>query len=80
MTIEEAVFIKDLRVNGDHTWRTIHIEYQLKYVPQEEWYFLPSVKKYTTDRSIPSGNQLIGAELCEEAMKLLGETINDGWN
>ena len=41
MTIEEAVFIKDLRVNGDHTWRTIHTEYQLKYVPQEEWYFLP---------------------------------------
>jgi len=80
MTIEEAVFIKDLRVNGDHTWRTIHIEYQLKYVPQEEWYFLPIEKEYTTDRSIPSGNQLMGMGLCEEAMKLLGETINDGWN
>jgi hypothetical protein len=80
MTKEQAIFIKDLRVNGDHTWRTIHIEFQLKYVPQEEWYFLPSVLKYTTDRSIPSGNQLLGADLCREAMELLGETINDGWD
>jgi hypothetical protein len=80
MTIEEAIFIKDLRVNGDHTWRTIHVEYQLKYVPKEEWYFLPNVKNFITDRSMPSGNQLIGAELCGTAMKLLGETINDGWD
>jgi len=80
MTIEEAVFIKDLRVNGDHTWRTIHVEYQLKYVPKEEWYFLPPVKSYITDRSMPSGNQLIGAQLCGDAMRLLGETINDGWD
>ena len=80
MTIEEAIFIKDLRVNGDHTWRTIHVEYQLKYVPKEEWYFLPPVKAYTTDRSMPSGNQLMGAQLCGDAMRLLGETINDGWD
>jgi hypothetical protein len=80
MTIEEAIFIKDLRVNGDHTWRTIHVEYQLKYVPKEEWYFLPPVKAYITDRSMPSGNQLMGAQLCGDAMKLLGETIKDGWD
>ena len=80
MTKEQAIFIKDLRVNGECTWRTIHVEYQLKYVPQDEWYFLPSVEKYTTDRSIPSGNQLIGARLCGEAMALLGETIHDGWD
>jgi hypothetical protein len=80
MTKEEAIFIKDLRVNGDHTWRTIHVEYQLKYVPKEEWYFLPITKEYTTDRSIPSGNQLMGAELCGKAMHLLGETMDDGWN
>jgi hypothetical protein len=80
MTKEEAIFIKDLRVNGDHTWRTIHIEYQLKYVPKEEWYFLPSVKKLVSDKSMPSGNQLMGAELCGTAMHLLGETMDDGWN
>ena len=27
-----------------------------------------------------TSNQLYGMELCDEAMKLLGEEIEDGWN
>jgi hypothetical protein len=28
----------------------------------------------------PSGNQLLGLELCTAAMKFLGEKVEDGWN
>jgi hypothetical protein len=80
MTTEQAIFIKDLRVNGDHTWRAIHREFQLKYVPEDEWYKYPSERKTRNEEAIPFGNQLMGMELCDTAMKLLGETINDGWN
>ena len=27
-----------------------------------------------------NSNQLYGMELCDEAMKLLGESVEDGWN
>ena len=67
LTRFQALFIKYLRVRQEGTWRWVHKEYMNRY--PEQFY-----GKYEF------GNQLIGMELCDKAMKLLGENVEDGWN
>lgn len=70
MTQFQALFVKYLRVRQEGTWRWVHKEYMNRY--PEQFY-----GKYEM------GNQLIGMELCNEAMDLLGESsenVENGWN
>lgn len=64
LTKEQAIFIKWLRVHQDHTWRAVAREFTEKY-PELEY---------------PTDNQIVGRDLCEEAMVLLDEVVNQGWN
>lgn len=73
MTVEQANFIKDLKVNKGLDLHQIHVEYQKKYVPSDDWYFSPITKFNDCDWSKPQGNALIGADLCEKALHVLNE-------
>lgn len=73
MTIEQAKFIRDLKVNKRLDLHNIHIEFQKKYVPSSDWYFSPITKNFDFDRSIPHGNALMGSDLCECALHILNE-------
>ena len=67
MTKSQALFVKWLRVRQEGTWRWVHSEYVKRYPAELE------------DESL-AGNQILGMELCNEAMDILNETTNDNWN
>ena len=76
---EVAEFIKELRVEKGYSYRKIHQEFQSQYVREKDWYFNPESLKLNGDTSYPHGNQNEGKKLCDSAMKLLGESLEDGW-
>jgi hypothetical protein len=62
ITLEQAQFIKNLRVVEGYSWRAVARDYSEKYMEEK-----------TT-------NQILGMNLCNSAMRLLGETMEDDWN
>lgn len=64
MTLSQALFVKWLRIRQESTWRYIAIEYSKRYIGEYCNY----------------GLQMYGMNLCYEAMKLLNENVEDGWN
>lgn len=89
MTKYQALVIKVWRVRQDYSWRAIHAAWQYRYIPKEKWWFNQAlIKAHKTykdkigemDYSYPHGNQINGMDLCEEAMKFLGENPENGWN
>ena len=70
MTRFQALFIKYLRIRCEGTWRWVDLMYSSRY-----YYGLP----YNENSTVES-NQAIGADLCEEAMCVLNEKPEDGWN
>jgi hypothetical protein len=70
MTIFQALYIKYLRVRCDGTWRWVAGKYSQRYD-----FRLPF-----TDESTYGGDQFEGMNLCHEAMELLGESTENGWN
>lgn len=64
MTRFQALFIKYLRIRCDGTWRWVATEYSKRY---HGGYCNNNIQEY-------------GAELCDYAMKLLNEKVEDGWN
>lgn len=80
MTIEQANFVKKLRVKDEYTWRAVHREWQIAYEPKEEWWWNPAIPEHLRDKNIPNGHQEVGRELCYTAMDLLGEDVDCGWN
>ena len=67
MTRFQALFVKYLRIKEDGTWRYVC----KKYIERYPFSFYG---KYI------GGNQLVGMDLCNEAMNVLNEKIEDGWN
>jgi hypothetical protein len=63
-TKEEAKMIKHWRIDRGCSWRKV------AELAAAQW----------PDRHIESGHQIEGRMLCDEAMDLLGEKIDDGWN
>lgn len=70
MTQSQALFIKWLRVKQEGTWRWVELMYRARYK-----YKLPYNELFHTD-----SNQLEGISLCDEAMIILNESPEDGWN
>lgn len=69
LTKEQAKFIKTLRVEKEYSWRAVARD----------------TKKRFPEMDIDSdgetyGNQIDGISLCDAAMDLLKENIQDGWN
>jgi hypothetical protein len=64
MTSEQAEFVKEFRVVLGYSWKEVHREWSEQY----------------ENNTILRGNQKKGIELCNEAMELLNEKIEDGWN
>lgn len=64
LTAEQAQFIKDLRIHQEFTWRSVANAFREKY----------------PDFGIRYESSIDGANLCEQAMKLLEEEVEDGWN
>jgi hypothetical protein len=62
ITLEQAQFIKNLRVVEGYTWRAVARDYSEKYMDEQ------------------TNHQILGMNLCESAMRLLGECVEDGWN
>lgn len=69
MTRFQALFIKVLRVKWDYSWRAVHREWQIRY-KNTKW----NIEGFS------EGHQMQGMDLCIDAMKLLGENVEDGWN
>lgn len=69
LTKEQALFIKKLRVEKDYTWRAVARDVSAEY---------PALG---VDGNIEYnyGNQIDGRALCDAAMNLLGENVEDGW-
>lgn len=63
LSIEQAEFVKYLRVNQECTFRGVALEYANKYLGGY------SAKKL----------QEFGIWLCDESRKQLNEEISDGW-
>lgn len=79
LTLEMAEFVKDLRVNKGYSWRAVHREWQLKYIPKDNWWFNSGIPiEFNTE--ICNGHQPAAMELCDKCMIMLGEEIEDGWN
>ena len=69
LTKKQADFIKNIRVNHEYSWRAVARD----------------TKKEFPEMNIDSdgetyGNQLDGISLCDAAMNLLNENVEDGWN
>lgn len=69
MTRFQALFIKYLRIRKEGTWRWISDEYIKRY---KEYPFAM--------RGGLDGPQVNGFNLCNEAMDVLNEKVEDGWN
>lgn len=70
LTKEQADFIKNLRVREGYSWRAIARDVSAAY---------PELT-VCGNKAENQGNQIDGADLCEAAMLLLGEKVEDGWN
>jgi len=70
MTRFQANFVKYLRVTCDGSWRWVAGKWDERYISKIPFKF----------ESTCGGNQIDGLELCREAMELLGETNEQGWN
>lgn len=70
MTRFQALFVKYLRIRCDGSWRWVAAKYEDRYIHNN------SFKIGLTH----GGNQIIGRDLCNEAMNMLGEKVEDGWN
>lgn len=70
LTKEQALFVKKLRVEKEYSWRAVARDVSAEY------------PELGVDGNIDQnrGNQIDGIALCDAAMNLLGETIEDGWN
>ena len=64
MTEEDALKIKEWRVQEGCSWRTIAKKASIKW----------------PEKDIPYCNQRVGMQMCYKAMEILGETLEDGWN
>jgi len=64
LTEEQAAFIRNLRTKHNYSWRAVARDFTEKY---------PEVES-------PTEKQMVGLKLCEEAMELLGESTDQGWN
>ena len=80
MTHFQALVVKYWRVREEYSWRMVHALWQKRYVPKEQWWFNDGLLKIDNDKTFPHGNQIYGMDLCEEAMGLLNERVEDGWN
>ena len=89
MTRFQANFIKLLRVRWGYSWRAVHRNWQIRYVPKEQWWFNSSIVEAhgkfpeligEFDKKTPHGHQIRRMDLCEEAINYLGEDVEDGWN
>lgn len=70
MTKFQALYVKYLRIKCEGSWRWVSAHYDNRYL-----YHLP----FNPDEMV-MGNQPYGADLCNRAMDLLGENVEDGWN
>lgn len=70
MTKFQALFVKYLRVRCDGSWRWVAGKYEERYIHKIPFKFEPTF----------GGNQILGMDLCDTAMELLNETIDNGWN
>ena len=71
MTQYKALFIKFLRVKHGYTWRAVQREIDTRYEFK---------KPFNSLHMSHSGNQIDGMINCENAMKFLNETFENGWN
>lgn len=72
--------VREWRVDEGCSWRKVHENFQLSYIPKDEWWFNTAMLRLMEDTSLPHGKQVDGAMICEIAMEVLGETNYDGWN
>ena len=77
MRLEEAKFIKTLRCELEYSYSRIHIEYQLNFVNQKEWWFNPVILQFDNDKDKPHGKTYEGRALCRAAQELLNENWED---
>lgn len=70
LTLSQALFVKFLRIRCEGSWRWIASKYQRRYGEKLPW---------NEDMTF-GGNQIVGMELCDAAMNLLNESVEDGWN
>lgn len=66
----QANFVKYLRVKCGGSWRWVAGKWEERYVDNTPFKFESTIR----------GNQLVGLELCNKAMKMLNEKVEDGWN
>lgn len=78
MTKFQALFIKYLRIKNNCTWRSVAANYYNRY--NEDGTMKPYKERIIFEYFTIGGNQLTGRWLCDEAMKLLNETVEKGWN
>lgn len=70
MTKFQALYVKYLRIVCEGSWRWVAAHYDRRYL-----YSLPF-----NDDVLVQGNQIIGRDLCNRAMDILGEEVESGWN
>ncbi len=90
MTTEQAKLIKILVQDFECSERQVHKVWQKIYVPEEEWYSHPNLKRllpvlkekmkpYQYEKyfraNTPSGHQSTGRSLIKEAEELLNENL-----
>lgn len=63
MTREQAEFIKEFRVVLGYSWKNIHAEWIDEY----------------ENNTISKISKTEGKRLCNEAMEMLNERLDDGW-
>ncbi len=91
MNQEIALFIKDLRVNKEYSWRSVHKAFQVVYIDPKDYWKNASITEafenseelrntFKYDPEAPHGHQIDGRDLCDAAMEFLGELENQGWN
>jgi hypothetical protein len=68
MTLSMAEDIKTWRVMLGYSWRAVATDFCLAY------------SSFSKKNKIVDGNQISGMQLCDVAMKILNETIEQGWN
>lgn len=78
MTKFQALFIKYLRTRCDCTWRAVAAHFYNRYSLD---YKLKSFEERIDFNTMTwGGNQIDGMMLCDEAMELLEDKVEDGWN
>lgn len=71
MDLEQAEFIKHLRVVEGYSFRMIHKEWQRRYQKKSDWWW--SEAAFSIGIPLPHGNQIKGIKLCAYAQTLLNE-------